>query len=90
MNAGYEIRRGRRGAIAQKMVLQPRPGPSMCEVPLTQELFAICFALLGIQLKSLSLDILFGGELGAIGMDVGNYSSISKSDESIVDKVMVD
>ena len=62
----------------------------MCEIPLAQKLLAICFALLGIQFKPLSLDILLGGELGAIGVDVGNYPSVSESDEGVVDKVAVD
>ena len=74
----------------QKMVLQPRPSPSMCEVSLTQELLAIRFALLGIQLKMLLLDVLLSSELGAISMNVGDYSSVSESDKGVVDKVPVD
>ena len=61
----------------------------MCEIPLTQKLLAIRFAFLGIQFKPLSLDILLGGELSAISVDVGNYSSVSESDESVVNKVAV-
>ena len=90
MNAGYKIRRRGRGTIAKKMVLQPRPGPSMCEISLTQELLAVCFALLSIQFKPLSLDILLGGELGAISVNVGDYPSVGELDESVVDKVAVD
>ena len=74
----------------KKVVLQPRPSPSMHKVPLAQELLAIRLTLFGIQLKSLSLDILFGGELSAVSMDVGNNSGISESDEGIVDKMVVD
>ena len=90
VNARYEVRRRGRGAIPKKVVLQPRPSPSMCEVSLAQELLAVCFALLGIQFKPLSLDILLGGELSTIGMDVSNYPSISESNKGIVDKVAVD
>ena len=90
MNARYEVRRGGRGTVPKKMVLQPGSSPSMCEVPFTQELLAIRFALLGIQFKPLSLDILLGGELSAIGVDVGDYPSVSESDEGVVDKVAVD
>ena len=62
----------------------------MREIPLTQKLLAIRFALLGIQFKPLSLDILLGGELGAISVDVGDYPSVSESDESVVDKMAID
>ena len=62
----------------------------MREVPFTQELLAISLSLLGIQLKPLLLDVLLGGELSVIGVDIGNYPSISKSDEHVVNKVAVD
>ena len=90
MNARYKVRRGGRGAVPKEMVLQPSPSSSMRGVSLTQELLAIRLALFGIQLKSLSLDILFGGELGTVSVDVSNYSSIGESDEGIVDKMAVD
>ena len=90
MNVRYEVGRRGRGAVAKKVILQPRPSPSMCEIPLTQELLAVCLAFFGVQLKSLSLDVLFGGELGAVSVDVGNNPSISESDEGVVDKVAVD
>ena len=62
----------------------------MCEIPLTQKLLAIRFAFLGIQFKPLSLDVLLGGELSAISVDIGDYPSVSESDEGVVDKVAVD
>ena len=62
----------------------------MCEIPLTQKLLAVRFALLGIQFKPLSLDVLLGGELGTISVDIGDYPSVSESDEGVVDKVAVD
>ena len=90
MNARYEVRRWGRGAISKEVVLQSRPSSSVREISLAQELLAICFVLLGIQLKTLSLDILFGGELGTICVNVGNDSSVSELDKSIIDKVTVD
>ena len=90
MNARYEVRRRGRGAVTKEMVLQPRPSSSMCEISLAQELLAIHLALFGIQLKLLSLNILFGGELGTVSVDVSNYSSVGESDEGIVDKMAVD
>ena len=90
MNTRYKVRRGGRRAVPKEVVLQPRPSSSVRKVSFAQELFAICLALFDIQLESLSFDILFGGELGAICMDVGNYSSVGESDESVVDKVAVD
>ena len=90
MNARYEVRGRGRGTIPKEVVLQPRPSSSMCEIPLTQELLAIRLALFSIQLESLSLDILFSGELSAISVDVGDYPSVSESDESVIDKVTVD
>ena len=89
MNARYKVRRRGRGAVAKKVVLQPRPSPSMHKVPFAQELLAIRFTLLGVQLETLSFDILLSGDLGAISMDVGDYSSVSESDEGVVDKVAV-
>ena len=62
----------------------------MCEIPLTQKLLAVRFVLLGIQFKPLSLDVLLGGELGTISVDIGDYPSVSESDEGVVDKVAVD
>ena len=90
MNARYEVRRRGRGTITKKVTLQPRPSPSMCEIPFTQELLAVRLALFGVQLESLPFDILFGGDLSTVSMDVGNDSSISESDEGVVDKVTVD
>ena len=90
MDARYKVRRGGRRAIAKEVVLQPRPSSSVREIPLTQELLAIRFALFGIQLKTLSLDVLFGGELGAICVDISDYSSVGESDEGVVDEVAVD
>ena len=90
MNAGYEVRRRGRRLVAKEVILQPRPSPSMCEVPLTQELLTIRLMFFSIQLKLLSLDILFSGELSSIGVDVSDYSSVSESDEGIVDEVVVD
>ena len=48
MNARYKVRRRGRGTIPKKVVLQPRPSPSVCEVSLTQELLAICLVFFGI------------------------------------------
>ena len=62
----------------------------MCEIPFTQKLLGIRFAFLCIQFKPLSRDVLLGGELGAISVNVGNYSSVSESDKGVVDKVAVD
>ena len=90
MNVRHEVRRRGRGTIAMNVVLQPRSSPSVCEISLTQKLLSVSFAFLSIQLKPLAFDILFSGELSAIGMDVGNYSSVGESDESVVDKVAVD
>ena len=90
MNTRYKVRRGGRRAVLQEMVLQPGPSSSVRKVSFAQELLAICLALFGIQLKSLSLDILFSGELGAVGVDVSDYSSIGESDEGIIDKMAVD
>ena len=90
MNARYEVRRRGRRTIAKEVVLQPRPSPSMHKVPFAQELLAICFMLLGIQLETLPLNILHSGELGAVSVDIGNYSSVSELDEGVVDKVTVD
>ena len=90
MNARYEVRRRGRRAVTKEMFLQPRPSSSMREISLTQELLAIRLALFGIQLKSLLLDILFGGELGTISVDVSDYSSVGESDEGIIDEMAVD
>ena len=90
MDARYEVRWRGRGTIMKEVVLQPRPSSSMCEIPLTQELLAVHLALFCIQFKPLSLDVLLGSELGAVGVDVSDYSSVSKSDEGIVDEVAVD
>ena len=90
MNTGYKVRRGGRRAVPKEMVLQPRPSSSVHKVSFAQELLAICLALFGIQLKSLSFDVLFGGELGTIGVDISDYSSIGESDEGIVDEMAVD
>ena len=89
MNARYEVRRRGRGAIPKKMVLQPRSSPSMCEVSFAQELLAVCFALLSVQFKSLPLDILLGGELSAIGVNISDYPSVSEPNKGIVDKMAV-
>ena len=89
MNARYKVRRRGRGTVAQKVVLQPRPSPSVCEISLTQKLFSISFAFLSIQLKPLLLDILFGGELGAIGVNISDYPSVSEPNEGIIDKMAV-
>ena len=53
-------------------------------------MLAVRLAFFIVQLKSLSLNVLFGGELGTVSMDVGNNSGVSESDESVVDKVAVD
>ena len=53
-------------------------------------MLAICFTLLGIQLEALPLDVLFGGELGMVSVDVSNDPSVCESDKGIVDKVAVD
>ena len=90
MNARYKIRRRGRGTITKKVVLQPGSSPSVRQIPFAQELLAICFALLGIQLKTLLLDVLLGGELSMIGVNIGNYPSISEPNERIIDKVTVD
>ena len=90
MNARYKVGRRGRGIIAKKMILQPRPSSSMCEVPFTQELLAICLTFFGIQLKLLSLDILFGYELGMVSVDISDYPSISELNEGVVDKMAVD
>ena len=90
MNARYKVRRGGRRVVPKEVILQPRPSSSVHKVSFAQELLAIGLALLGIQLKSLSLDILFGGELGAVGVDISNYSSVGESDKGIVDKMAVD
>ena len=87
MNARYKVRRGGRRAVAKEVVLQPRPGPSMCEIPFAQKLLAICFTLLGVQLEALPLDVLFGGELGTVSVDVSNDPSVRESDKGIVDNV---
>ena len=45
----------------------------MCEVSFTQKLLAVCFVFFGIELESLSFDVLLSGELSAIGVDISDY-----------------
>jgi hypothetical protein len=78
------------GAFAKEVGLQPSPSSSMRQISFTQELVALSFLLFSVQLQPLTLDVLLGGELRTIGVDVSDNSGIKKVDECVIDKVTVD
>jgi hypothetical protein len=87
----WDIAGGRGGgAFLKKVGLQPSSSPSMSKVSLTQELLPICLSFLSVQLQSLALNVLFGGKLCTIGVDVSDNTSVQKVNECVIDKMTVD